>query len=169
MEPITAAFDQQFLELHSKRIRLLDAADPQLIYAVATIVQRSMMSHTFGEMLLRSAAVVEQISGGITARLWDDPFEWTLPEKLNTKELILEYFDEVETSRKRAFSFILSDNDLTRNIPSPEEFRSIALIFASAISKSSGHLAKAEELYKVAEDLRSMMNDPKQPSSYFVN
>lgn len=155
MGPITAAFDQQFFELHTRRLRLLEAAVPELVYARAAINQRGMMVHTFGEMLLRSAAVVEQIAGGITARLWDDPFEWTLPEKLNTKELIVEYFNEVETVRKRAFAFIATDNDLARNIPSPEEFRSLALIFASAISRSSAHLAKAEELYKVADDLKN--------------
>jgi hypothetical protein len=32
------------------------------------------------EQILRSARIVEQVSGGITANLWDDPFEWTLPE-----------------------------------------------------------------------------------------
>jgi hypothetical protein len=31
-----------------------------------------------GEQVLRSAAIVEQSFGGLTANLWDDPFEWTL-------------------------------------------------------------------------------------------
>ena len=30
-----------------------------------------------------SAGTIEQTFGGITANLWDDPFEWTLPETLH--------------------------------------------------------------------------------------
>ena len=44
-----------------------------------------------GEQILRSAAVIEQTLGGLTANLWDDPFEWTLPETLSTPELIVEH------------------------------------------------------------------------------
>ena len=41
-----------------------------------------------GEQILRSAAAIEQTFGGLTANLWDDPFEWTLPETLSTSESI---------------------------------------------------------------------------------
>ena len=49
--------------------------------------------------LLRSAAAVEQTFGGITTRLWDDPFEWTLPEKLSSTDLLIGYLNEVEQTR----------------------------------------------------------------------
>ena len=56
-------------------------------------------------MLLRSAAAVEQTSGGISARLWDDPFEWTLPEELTTLERILNYLNEVRANTEKAFAY----------------------------------------------------------------
>lgn len=156
MRPIIDAFDRQFIELHQRRHRLLDNADPSLIYARSSIRQTGLVSRSFGEMLLRSAAAIEQMAGGITTRLWDDPFEWTLPEKLNTTSLIAEYFDETETTRQRAFSFISSDSDLTREIPSPEQFRSLAVIISSTLTVSAENIARAEELYKVAKDLKNL-------------
>lgn len=60
-----------------------------------------MFPFSVGEYIIRSASVVEQAFGGITTRLWDDPYEWTLPEKLATSELIGQYLDDVDASRKR--------------------------------------------------------------------
>ena len=71
------------------------------------------------ENLLRSAAVIEQTCGGLTANLWDDPFEWTLPETLSSAERIIEYLSEVDQARQRAFGSILDDSALTRYISAP--------------------------------------------------
>ena len=73
----------------------------------------------FAAAILRSAAAVEQTFGGITTRLWDDPFEWTLPEALSTNELILNYLNETEETRRKCFAFFASDEDLRREIPAP--------------------------------------------------
>ena len=43
--------------------------------------------------ILRSAAAIEQMCGGLTANLWDDPFEWTLPETLSTPAKVIEYLN----------------------------------------------------------------------------
>ena len=48
------------------------------------------------EDLVRSAAAIEQMCGGLTANLWDDPFEWTLPETLSNADRVVEYLDEVD-------------------------------------------------------------------------
>jgi hypothetical protein len=96
-----------------------------------------------GENLLRAAAAVEQMAGGITTRLWDDPFEWTLPEKLNTRNLILEYLDEVEGSRRRAFAFLRSDEDLHRMIPAPQDLVSLEELLADTLRRARGYLEKA--------------------------
>lgn len=133
---------------------MLSSAEPELMYAQTSIRQTGLSTRTFGEMLLRSAAIVEQTAGGITARLWDDPFEWTLPEKLNTKDLISEYFDEVESIRNRAFGFFSSDADLSRSIPAPEDFRTLAEILISTAIKSGEQLASASELLRSALDLK---------------
>ena len=49
-----------------------------------------------GMLLIRSSAIIEQCFGGITTRLWDDPFEWTLAESFLRKEQVLDYFGDVE-------------------------------------------------------------------------
>jgi hypothetical protein len=91
---------------------------------------------SFGEYLLRSAAAVEQTFGGITARLWDDPFEWTLPEELATNAKIVEYLEEVEATRGRGFFFFKSDSDLAKQLPAPEELRSIFDILLETIARA---------------------------------
>ncbi|MFN2502311.1 MAG: hypothetical protein ABR530_09900, partial [Pyrinomonadaceae bacterium] len=111
--------------------RLLDSRSRQLVAEIAEadlfrkprIVPNSMAMFSCGEYIVRSAAVVEKTFGGITTRLWDDPFEWTLPEKLENKDGVLRYFDDVESTRQTGFSFLASDGDLDRQIPAPERLR----------------------------------------------
>ncbi|MEJ7710776.1 MAG: hypothetical protein WKF84_13135 [Pyrinomonadaceae bacterium] len=68
---------------------------------------------------MRSAATVEQTCGGISSNLWDDPFEWTLPESLPTSSSVLEYLSEVEATRARTFNLIREDSDLNKQIMTP--------------------------------------------------
>jgi hypothetical protein len=92
---------------------------------------------TFRENILRGAAVVEQTFGGLTASLWDDPFEWTLPETLNTHELLLEYLDEVEATRRRAFGGLRDDDELFREIVVPSgERQSLLSLFRETIARA---------------------------------
>lgn len=51
--------------------------------------------------------------------LWDDPFEWTLPETLSTVEKIAAYLDEVERTRRNAFEFFKEDDDLLKEVMTP--------------------------------------------------
>ena len=69
--------------------------------------------------LVRSAAAIEQTCGGLTANLWDDPFEWTLPETLSNPERIVAYLSEVDLARQRAFNTISDDGALTKYISTP--------------------------------------------------
>src|SRR5499426_1553820 len=95
---LTAWFDGEFLRLQTDWRKLIQAIEPEKIY------QRSSARElSYGEHLVRSACVVEQTFGGITANLWDDPFEWTLPETLPNAESINDYLISVEAVRKRAF------------------------------------------------------------------
>jgi len=86
--------------------------------------------------------------GGITTRLWDDPFEWTLPEKLSTHLAILQYLDEVETTRLKGFSFFTSDNDLGREIPAPEKMRPLADILIDTVSQASHLQGRAFAIFQ---------------------
>jgi hypothetical protein len=89
------------------------------------------------EDLLRSAALVEQMCGGLTANLWDDPFEWTLPETLSNAERIIEYLDEVDVARKRAFASI-DDAALSKYIalPSGESRQLIGVLLETLVRAS---------------------------------
>ena len=90
------------------------------------------------EQILRSAAVIEQTFGGLTANLWDDPFEWTLPETLSTPQLIIEYLSEVDASRQRAFSSIGDDEELRKyvSVPSGEPKTLIELLLDTLVRAS---------------------------------
>jgi len=91
------------------------------------------------ENLIRSAAAVEQMCGGLTANLWDDPFEWTLPETLSNPDRVIEYLGEVDLARQRTFNSI-DDSALTKliSVPSGESRLLIAVLLET--------LAKASEL-----------------------
>ena len=80
---------------------------------------KNVGSLSVGLSILKSAGTLEQAFGGLTTNLWDDPFEWTLPETLSTPELVVEYLAEVDRSRERAFSSFVDDSALQRVIALP--------------------------------------------------
>src|SRR6267378_716303 len=119
MNKLIADLDGQFSQLHQELRELVHAIPPELLYYRFPNGSNSSPAQSFGEQILRSAAVVEQTFGGITTNLWDDPFEWTLPETLSTPEKVADYLDEVEATRKRGFELFQSDDDLLREIMAP--------------------------------------------------
>ena len=105
------------------------------------------------EYLLRSAAVVEQTCGGLTANLWDDPFEWTLPETLSNPDLIVEYLSEVDVARQRAFSSIQDDSALTKYISHPSGQRLLISLLLETLVKASVHKGRAlDRINKMFQD-----------------
>src|SRR5467141_3970493 len=112
------AFDQQFALLHSRSCSLIKTTPAVMLYRNARL-STTLPSYSMGENVLRSAAAVEQTFGGITANLWDDPFEWTLPENLSTAARVIEYLEEVEATRKRAFDSFARDSDLLKEVLVP--------------------------------------------------
>jgi len=104
--------DREFASLIDSLKELVRSIQPDLLYRTPPVV-------SIGENILRSAAAVEQTCGGLTANLWDDPFEWTLPETLSNADLIVEYLSEVDAARQRAFSSIADDNALSKYISTP--------------------------------------------------
>lgn len=93
---------------------------------------------SIGENILRSAAVIEQTCGGLTANLWDDPFEWTLPETLSTADRIIEYLSEVDVARQRTFVSIADDSALTKyiSVPSGEPRLLVSLLVETLVTAS---------------------------------
>jgi hypothetical protein len=128
---VVSALDGAFTNLIASLKELVRSVDQDLLYA-----QPPAMS--VAEQILRSAAVVEQTFGGLTVNLWDDPFEWTLPETLSTPELIVEYLSEVDSVRQRFFSSIDSDDALSKyiSVPSGEPTTLIELLLETLVRAS---------------------------------
>lgn len=124
--------DERFRLLHERSIAAAGAMPAKLLFRKPG----PAAEFSFGELLLRSAGAVEQTFGGITARLWDDPFEWTLPEELSTNSKIIQYLEEVEATRQRGFTFFASDADLDKELPAPEKLRSILDLLLETLARA---------------------------------
>lgn len=116
---IVASLDREFARLHSRSSAIIEKTPPSLLYKVS--IQPSAELHSIGENVLRSAAAIEQTFGGITANLWDDPFEWTLPEQLSAPTTVLAHLVEVEILRKRAFASFTDDSCLLKSVATPAD------------------------------------------------
>jgi hypothetical protein len=138
--------DRQFSELHRSCSRVALDAGNELIYKTEEEHETDLWPVSVGTHLIRAAAIVEQTFNGITTRLWDDPFEWTLPERLPTTSDLLAYFEEVEETRKRGFEFFKSDDDLQRSIPAPIELRTLDQILDATVVRSKKYLLEAESM-----------------------
>jgi hypothetical protein len=120
--------DHEFAGLINSLKDLTRLIQPDLLY-------RTLPAPTIGENIVRSAAAVEQMCGGLTANLWDDPFEWTLPESLATADLIVEYLSEVDVARQSAFNSIVDDNALSKyiSVPSGEPRLLLSLLLETLV------------------------------------
>lgn len=136
------SLDQQFKNLHQQSCDLVSRLSRESLYA-----KPAGMTESCGERVLRSAAVVEQAFGGLTANLWDDPFEWTLPETLNTPTKVGEYLDEVETTRRHAFSALADDGDLSKSIMTPTGRTELLPFLLDTLKRAGHHLQRAESVF----------------------
>jgi hypothetical protein len=111
---VVELLDREFQHLLAQLKTLVTSVAPELLHRRP----RGLSVHTIGECILKSAAVAEQVFGGLSANLWDDPFEWTLPETLSDSNRIVEYLGEVDQARERTFA-CLDDASLSKNISAP--------------------------------------------------
>ena len=133
---IVQHLEQQFSELIESLKDLVRSVPTELLY-------RHPPAVSIGENILRSAAVVEQTCGGLTSNLWDDPFEWTLPETLSSADRVVEYLSEVDAARQRAFSSITDDSALTKYISDPSGERLLISVLLETLVKASEHKGRA--------------------------
>ena len=133
---IVQHFEQEFSELIKSLKDLVRSVPTELLY-------RHPPAVSIGENILRSAAVVEQTCGGLTSNLWDDPFEWTLPETLSNPDLIVEYLSEVDAARQRAFSSIQDDSALTKFISDPSGERLLISLLLETLVKAADFRGRA--------------------------
>ena len=160
MDKLIADLDRQFSQLHQESRELVHAIPPELLYYRPPNALNSSAAQTFGEQILRSAAVVEQTFGGITANLWDDPFEWTLPEILSTPEKVADYLDEVEATRKRGFELFQSDEDLLKEIMAPAGATHLQPLLLDTLVRARHYLGSAKATFDLirAEEPKLITN-----------
>lgn len=144
---LVSILDREFAQLMESLRALTSKTPPHLLY-------RSPPTITVGENILRSAGVVEQTFGGIASNLWDDPFEWTLPETLSTNDLILDYFSEVEATRVKTFPSFDSDQTLFKLValPSGESCQLIELLVQTLV-RASDYRGRAVATLKMLSDV----------------
>ena len=136
------SFQREFAQLESRTRDLLDTVPLADLYQPAAVAGLSATST--GEWLLKSAGAVEQTCGGLTANLWDDPFEWTLPETLSTPGLIAEYLAEVNQTRDKFFARLQSDQDLTKLVAIPAGgTQPLIQILLDTLIRATGYLERA--------------------------
>jgi len=116
---IVPSFDREFMRVHSRSRSIIERVPAELLYAGGEKASSQRQSVSVGESVLRAAAAIEQTFGGITANLWDDPFEWTLPEYLTTQGKVLDHLEDVESTRRRAFSSFTEDSCLLKRVATP--------------------------------------------------
>ena len=133
---IVQHLDREFTALIDSLKDLVKSVPTELLY-------RHPPAVSVGENILRSAAVVEQTCGGLTSNLWDDPFEWTLPETLSNPDRIVEYLSEVDLARQRAFSSIEDDSALTKFISDPSGERLLISVLLETLVKATEHKGRA--------------------------
>jgi hypothetical protein len=109
---VLATLDAEFARLIDSLRELTRSVPPELLYCHPPAV-------SIGENILKSAGTIEQTCGGLTVNLWDDPFEWTLPEALSNIDRITAYLDEVDNARRRAFASFGNDAALTKLVSVP--------------------------------------------------
>jgi hypothetical protein len=153
---IVRGLDEQFARLHGRSLALVRVVPAELLYRQPPRDRsRVLPVYSCGEHILRSTAAVEQTFGGITVDLWDDPFEWTLPESLPTPSHVAQYLEEAEATRRRAFEFLRSDEDLAKEIVVPSgETRTLFALCCETLARAAHHQGRAYATFRLFSDER---------------
>jgi len=140
--------------LHARSCNLIGATPAELLYRDPR-GSRTITANSIGENVLRSAAAIEQTFGGLSANLWDDPFEWTLPEMLTTPGRMIEYLAEVEQTRRRAFAPFSTDTDLLKKVVVPSgKTKSLISLLLETVVRASEYQGRAIATLKMLSDVR---------------
>jgi hypothetical protein len=140
---IVESLDREFARLHLRSCAVIENTPSDLLYSIPTSTRIGSLA-SVGENVLRCAAAVEQTFGGITSNLWDDPFEWTLPEYLSTPAKVIEHLAEVEETRKRAFGSFDGDACLLKHVATPSgETRPLVDLLLETLVRAAGYQGQA--------------------------
>ena len=153
--PLIHSLERQFARLHQLSTDFVRIVPREILYAQPREVSSLFPGYSCGEHILRSGAVVEQTFGGLTANLWDDPFEWTLPEALRSPESVAEYLKEVEETRSRGFALFREDADLLKEVALPSGAPDVLcwLLF-DTLRRAAHHQGRAFATFRQLSDDR---------------
>jgi hypothetical protein len=151
MDKFIQGLDRQSSQLHRDAHKLIEAISPEMLYKQPPGKSNSLPLHSGGEHILRGAAIVEQTFGGITTNLWDDPFEWTLPETLTTPKRVAGYLDEVEATRKHGFEYFKSDADLLMEIMAPSGPTQLLPLLLDTLTRAAHHQGQARATFEILQ------------------
>ena len=146
------SFDRQFQILDRRAREIVRHTPDEKLYWQPRLIDALFPVNSCGEYVLRSAGAVEQTFGGLTTKLWDDPFEWTLPEALSTAAAVLNYLDEVEETRRKGFALLQSDEDLRREIPAPEKLKTIFALLLETLARAENFQGRALAIFREFSD-----------------
>ncbi len=154
---LVRGLDEQFARLHARSLALAGAVPAERLYWQPRREPgaRTFPAYSCGEHLLHSAAAVEQTFGGITVNLWDDPFEWTLPEALPTPAHVRGYLDETEETRLRAFALFCGDEELLKEIAMPSgEMRTLLALALTTLVRAAHYQGRAFATFRLFSGAR---------------
>ncbi len=153
---IVRGLDEEFARVFARSVALVRAVPPERLYwQPPSGRERFFPAYSCGEHVLRAAAAVEQTFGGINSNLWDDPFEWTLPEALPAPADVARYLEEAEATRRRAFEFLRSDEDLGKEIAVPSgEMRTLFSLAVETLARAAHHQGRAYATLRLFSDAR---------------
>ena len=155
MDKLIPSFDEQFARLHARSVAFVEAVPGERLYWQPRRSAKASPAYSCGEHILRSAGAVEQTFGGLTSNLWDDPFEWTLPETLTTPESVAEYLSEVEATRRRGFAHFRGDEDLLKEIAAPAgEMRLLCALLLETLWRAAHHQGRAFATFRLFSETR---------------
>ena len=150
---IVNSLDREFARLHSNSCAIVDNTAVDILYAVPTGTAVDSL-RSIGESVLRCAAAIEQTFGGITSNLWDDPFEWTLPEYLSTPAKVIEHLAEVEATRARAFRSFDDDFCLLKHVAMPSgETRPLISLLLETLLRAADYQAQSVVALKILSSI----------------
>ncbi|MGI8918885.1 MAG: hypothetical protein ACR2H6_09805 [Pyrinomonadaceae bacterium] len=138
---VVESLEREFALIDARTRELLQQIPDEMLYRSAVLPG---LYTSVGELILRSARAVEQTCGGLNANLWDDPFEWTLPETLSTPALVKEYLDEVKQTRNECFARLKGDEELKKFIALPgDATQPLIQLLLETLLRAAGNLERA--------------------------
>jgi len=145
---VVESLNREFAQLHDRLLRLLWSTADTLLYTPVAPVSSST-GFSIGESLIRAGRVLEQTFGGLTANLWDDAYEWTLPETLSQAAQIEQYLKEVEDTRTRAFATFSSDEVLRKKISLPSgSIEPLVLLLVTTLAEAATCYGQALAIFR---------------------